>query len=326
MDLSTEAFENVRGLQVQEYEPRGVDFWPEESYFERLRRREFEPGDVAELFHENTKDGPVHDRRQSGSTAKLADEGMNYVLANVEQDYRGSELLELPADPEVESADALDVLGERRSLRRYADDPLSLRALSALLLHGCGVSDIASDEAGNEKPLRTYPSAGGLYPVELYPVVLNVEGVDTGLYYYSVAEHGLRRLRADEEGFVDEFEDALVTSDQLDLTEAPVVFVLTGAFWRSKSKYGPRGYRYVLQESGHLAQNLLLVAEALDLGGVPAAAFHDHEMNDLLDVDGVNEAVVYAVGVGRPEERESGGEHEMREGNVADGTNEVGDR
>ncbi|WP_135828825.1 SagB/ThcOx family dehydrogenase [Halorussus halobius] len=300
MDLSAEAFGNVRDLHVQGAELRGEDLWPEGSYFEQLGRREFEPGDVAEIFHENTKGGPVHDRRQSGSTAKLAEEGLSYVLANIEQDYRGSELVELPEDPGVESADAFDVLDQRRSVRRYADAPVSLSTLSALLRYGCGVSGTVTDAAGNEKALRTYPSGGGLYPVELYPVVLDVDGVESGLYYYSVAEHGLRRLRTGDDGFSEAFEDALVTSDQLNLADAPVVFVMTGAFWRSKSKYGPRGYRYVLQESGHLAQNLLLAAEALGLGGVPAAAFDDRKMNALLDVDGVDEAVVYAVGVGHP--------------------------
>lgn len=302
MDLSAEALENVRNLQIQEHETRGVDLWPAESYFEQLRRREFEPGDVAEIFHENTKGDPLHDRRQSGSVQKLTEDGMNHVLANVEQDYRGSELVSLPENPDVEG-NVFDALGERRSVRHYADEPLSLRTLSALLLYGCGVSASVTDEAGNEKAFRTHPSAGGLYPVELYPVVLNVEDVESGLYYYSVSKHGLRRLRTNDDTFADEFEDALITGDQLNLGDAPVVFVMTGSFWRSKAKYGPRGYRYVLQESGHVAQNLLLVAEALGLGGVPAAAFDDREMNALLDVDGVNEAVVYAVGVGHPEGR-----------------------
>ena len=299
MELSTEGYDNVRALQTQEYDPRGTDFWPEESYIERSRRREFEAGDVAEIFHANTIGGPVHDRRQSGSTRRLSEPGMNYLLANLDPDHHGSELVELPAGVELD-ADLRDVLEGRRTVRQYADEPLSRRSLAALLRYGVGVSATRTDDAGNTKRFRTYPSAGGLYPVELYPVVLDVSGVESGLYYYSAVEHGLRRLRTDDPELAEDFADALIASDQLNLAEAPLVFVMTGAFPRSKAKYGPRGYRYVLQESAHVAQNLLLVAEALSLGGVPAAAFRDRAMNDLLGVDGVNEAVVYAVGVGHP--------------------------
>jgi SagB-type dehydrogenase family enzyme len=299
MDLSAEGYENVRAFQVQSYGDDGVDFWPKDSYIDRFQRREFEPGDVAEIFHENTKGDPVHDRQQTRSTQRLSEPGMHHVLANVDADYTGSELVELPPAAELD-ADLGTVLSERRSVREYADESLSKRDLATLLRYGVGVSATRNDGAGNTKQFRTYPSAGGLYPVELYPVVLDVDGLDAGLYYYSATEHGLRRLRSGDPELADDFADALIASDQLDLASAPVVFVLTGAFPRNKAKYGPRGYRYVLQESAHAAQNLLLVAEALGLGSVPAAAFRDQAMNEFLDVDGVNEAVVYAVGTGHP--------------------------
>lgn len=302
VNLSAQEYDNVREFQIQLYD-RSVDFWPEDSYIDWFQRRELEPGDVAEIFHENTKGDPVHDRRQAGSTRRLSEPGMNYVLANVDPDYSGSELIELPADVELD-ADLRTVLEGRRSVRQYADEQLTEKTLAALLRYGAGVSDIQTDEEGNAKRVRTYPSAGGLYPVELYPFVLDVEGVESGLYYYSVLEHGLRRLRTEDPELAGDFADTLIASDQLNLAEAPVVFVLTGAFPRSKAKYGPRGYRYVLQESAHVAQNLLLVAEALGLGSVPAAAFRDRAMNDLLGIDGVNEAVVYTVGVGHPAETE----------------------
>ncbi|NEU57124.1 SagB/ThcOx family dehydrogenase [Halorussus sp. MSC15.2] len=299
MDLSKEGYENVRAFQVQSYDDGGVDFWPDESYIQQFQRREFEPGDVAEIFHENTKGDPVHDRQQSRSTQRLSEPGMHHVLANVDADYAGSELVELPSNVELD-ADLGTVLDGRRTVRQYADDSLSKRDLATLLRYGVGVSATRSDGAGNAKQFRTYPSAGGLYPVELYPVVLDVDGLDSGLYYYSASEHGLRRLRTDDPELADDFADALITSDRLNLASAPVVFVMTGAFPRNKAKYGPRGYRYVLQESAHAAQNLLLVAEALGLGTVPAAAFRDRALNDVLDVDGVNEAVVYTVGAGHP--------------------------
>ena len=69
-------------------------------------------------------------------------------------------------------------------------------------------------------------------------------------------------------------------------------------FWRSRFKYGQRGYRFALLEAGHLAQNVLLAAEALDLGAAPIGGFYDRQLAEFLEIDGVNEGPLYVIPIG----------------------------
>jgi SagB-type dehydrogenase family enzyme len=82
--------------------------------------------------------------------------------------------------------------------------------------------------------------------------------------------------------------------------KAGAVFVLTGVFGRSKIKYGERAYRFVLLEAGHAMQNICLTGTVLGLGACPVGGFIDDDINDLLNVDGVEEAALYAVTIGLP--------------------------
>ncbi len=84
------------------------------------------------------------------------------------------------------------------------------------------------------------------------------------------------------------------------LDAAALLVVVTGVFWRSRFKYGLRGYRFTLLEAGHLGQNLLLAAAALDLAALPVGGFYDRRVERLLGVDGVNESALYLFAVGRP--------------------------
>lgn len=88
------------------------------------------------------------------------------------------------------------------------------------------------------------------------------------------------------------------------IDDAGFLVLLTASFLRNRVKYGERGYRYVLQEAGHLAQNIYIVSESLGLGAVAVGGFYDDEVNDILSLDGVEEAVVYAVVVGSSDDCE----------------------
>jgi SagB-type dehydrogenase family enzyme len=154
-------------------------------------------------------------------------------------------------------------------------------------------SGISADRFGNAR--RTAPSSGALYPVELYPVVHNVEGVDRGVYHYAYVEHALEEVRAGD------FRQRLVDQalQQEFLGQCGVVVFLTQILQRMRPKYQDRSYRYGLVEVGHIGQNLYLAASSMGLGACGVGAFMDDDINDMLGVDGTEEAAIYLVAVGR---------------------------
>lgn len=164
-----------------------------------------------------------------------------------------------------------------------------MEELARLLFHATGVT-------GFEKHLRAAPSAGGLTPIEAYPVVNYVEGLERGLYHYHPLGHRLHILR--QADLRQEIVKACL--DQDFLSEAGVVLVLTAVHRRTAWKYGERAYRYVLLDAGHAAQNIQLEAASMRLGACPIGAFFDEQLNQLLGAEEEEEFAVLAVAVGRP--------------------------
>jgi SagB-type dehydrogenase family enzyme len=202
--------------------------------------------------------------------------------------YADAALVQLPDPGGYQGPDFGEVLGARRSRRDYGAEALSLGELSYLLYAAQGIS-----ESG--RGLRTAPSAGALYPVEVYVVVNNVAELGAGVYHYAVREHGLESLKAGD------FRAAVTRAglDQAHLGQAAVCFVLSAIFQRTRWKYRERTYRYVLLEAGHVGQSLYLAATAMGLGACAVGAFYDDDLNELLGLDGEGEAVLYIISVGR---------------------------
>ncbi|WP_435366136.1 SagB/ThcOx family dehydrogenase [Haloarchaeobius sp. DYHT-AS-18] len=282
-------------LAAQEHPAGRVDLTSTSSFMEAFRERAFRDGSVAALFHENTK-FDRHYQMQSAMTSSDLPDG----FSTVEQDYHGQETVSLPT-PNALDCGLADVLARRRSVREFADRGVTTETLGTLLGHA--VAPTAERDTGIvSETSRSYPSAGGLYPIEVYPVVSDGADIDAGTYYYSPREHALRVLERGGTGdrftgcFMDEpFAGAIVD-------DAPVTFVLTGCLSRVASKYGMVGYRFALYEAGHLAQTLLLAATALGLGGVPLGSFLDDDLDQFLGVDGTNEATLYPIAVGHPQD------------------------
>lgn len=235
---------------------------------------------VSELYHENSKITRSAPRiAQSTESILVAPSGFKRYVHSPPRD--------LPP-PGADGSSLLSVLRARRSCRTYAGEPLSLEAVSELAFHALGTPD------GGYR--RCVPSAGGLYPLELYVVALDVTGLDAGLYHYDVRSHALRQL---EEGDCrSRLAQTVFIEDAV--AKAGAMMVLTSVFGRSKIKYGERAYRFALLEAGHVMQNICLAATVLGLGTCPVGGFIDDTMNDLLDVDGIEEAALYAVTIGRP--------------------------
>jgi SagB-type dehydrogenase family enzyme len=255
---------------------------------------------VFELFHENSKQ-----RRNDFEFNKriyLVNNSPEFheLIARAFKRYRGAEFMPLPSVSPHEGAAFEHVAAQRRSIRRFDGRPLEVGQVARILYFGNGITG-SLDSTGHDvrQPIRAAPSGGALYPVEIYPVVLRVEQLDSGVYHYAVDRHGLELVRRGS------FSDALshATSDPLLFSHAAVVFVLTGIFGRAYFKYGERGYRFALLEAGHICQNVLLSATALGLGAVAVGGFIDDEINDLLDIDGVDEAAIYLIAAGFPAPR-----------------------
>ena len=192
-------------------------------------------------------------------------------------------LPDVPAPPAMSVAQALE---QRRSLRNYADRPMAAETLAWVVRAATGIT--------STQGLRTAPSAGALYPVETYVAVNRVEGIDQGLYHVDVRAQALEPVRRGSVAG-----DLMVAGLGQDfLRRAPVVLVLTGVFQRSRWKYRARHYRYVCWEGGHVAQNIYLAAEAAGLGACMVGAFLDGMVNDLLRVDGRQQAALGLVALG----------------------------
>ena len=171
-------------------------------------------------------------------------------------------LIELPQPERTGTISVEQALHSRRSVRSFKPEPLSLEELSQLLWAAQGVT------AGR---FRTVPSAGALYPLEVYVAVGNVEGLDAGVYRYDAALHALSQVR---EG------DVLRTLAraayfQKSARSGAIALVFSAVYERTTGKYGERGIRYVHMEAGHAAQNVYMQAEALGLATVVLGAFMD---------------------------------------------------
>jgi len=192
--------------------------------------------------------------------------------------------------PRAEKEASLDaVLRARRSVRDYSSKPITLDHLSYLLWASDGVE---REEHGCQ--FRTAPSAGALYPIETYLVVNRVEGLDSGVYHYALREHVLEAIRQGD--FAAQIGQAALGQEMC--SQAPVVFVWTAVFQRCRWKYGQRAYRYTYLDAGHIAENLALAAVSLGLGTCQIGALLDDEVNRIIEVDGVEESVLYMTTVG----------------------------
>jgi SagB-type dehydrogenase family enzyme len=239
---------------------------------------------VAWFFHRNTSRWAFHPPPPAGPETPQPP-----------KEYVDAPLVRLPA-PRLPASTLADAIAARASCRRFGDEAIGLDDLSALLAAGYGVAH--RGVLGQAEFLdRPVPSGGGLYPLELYVLAHRVDGLAPGIHHYAPLHHGLEQL-------VDVPVPPHVVADlflgQPYVGDAGVVVVLTAVVRRCLVKYGDRGYRYVLFEAGHVAQNLNLAAAAAGLGSCNLGGFFDQDLADVLGLDTEEEVPVYGVAIGRP--------------------------
>lgn len=187
---------------------------------------------------------------------------------------------------------------ERKSRRKYTEQPLSLEEVSFLLWSTQGVKKVVPAYNGGKATLRTVPSAGARHPFETYLAVNGVTGLEQGIYRYSALNHSLAHLFA-VDGLGVRLTEASV--GQSFVGGAPVVFIWSCKPYLGEWRYMGESHKVMLIDAGHVCQNLYLAAEALDLGTVGIGAYSQKLIDELLKLDGEEEFVVYYAPVGRIE-------------------------
>jgi SagB-type dehydrogenase family enzyme len=205
------------------------------------------------------------------------------ILAKEEGQVEG-ENMKLPKPKTTSSTSVEQVLGERRSVRDYSEDSLTLEEISQLLWAAQGVT---SEWGG-----RTAPSAGALYPLEIYLAADKVKGLDAGLYHYDPGKHLVTPKKKGD--IRQKLTQAALHQDEI--SRAPATIIISAVYERTMVKYGERGIRYVHMEVGSAAENIYLQAEALSLGTVFIGAFDDEEVKTAL---GIEEEPLAIMPVGR---------------------------
>jgi SagB-type dehydrogenase family enzyme len=220
----------------------------------------------------------------------LGEPSLSYPRALPFKEYPEAAVRQALSPPkEPASADLWQILAKRRSLRQYQDRYLTQEELAALVWATQGVTLASSNYL-----LRTAPSAGALYPVETYLAIHKVEDLEPGIWHLNVPEFSLELLKG-----IDSRQPLVQAClGQRFMGEASVDFIWTGILNRAMWKYRERAIRYIFLDAGHICQNLMLAATALNLGCCPVGAFFDEEVESLVGVDGIEEVPLYLASVG----------------------------
>ena len=228
---------------------------------------------------------------------KKGEDNITSIYSNMKDVFNkvnGAEnLYELPAPRTKSNISLEETLQNRRSRRNYNNTPLNAKEVSQILWSAYGITS-PMKKASLSGGLKTAPSAGARYPLEIYLVAGNVDGLSAGLYKYIPDGHKIIKVL-----------DGDLRKDlcagcwyQEMIGDAPVSIVYTAVFARNTIKYGERGRkRYVCMDLGHSAQNVYLQAEALGLGTCAVGAFEDDEVTKVLKLP-KEEEILYLMPVG----------------------------
>ena len=267
------------------------------------------PWPASVLYHEQSKLSPARSLAYAQSLARYrppAEGGVSLRLRAMGKRYPTRPQWPLPPTPRFPrwgrsglgsglGTRLIDALRRRRSQTTgWTPGVLRLTELGPLLGEGFGLGPLAGrrDHGLDERvALRPWPSAGALYPLELYVIAQRITGLPAGPHHYEVQPHALAQLEDAPAG--DGRRHWLVEPAALEA--AACALVITARFAATQEKYGERGYRFALLEAGHAAQNLLLLAAAMGLRALPAGGFHEDGLARSLGLDPREESPVHAV-------------------------------
>lgn len=202
-------------------------------------------------------------------------------------DTRTTQIIKLPEPRKTSNISVEEALLRRRSIREYVRKPITIAEVAQLLWAAQGISD-------RQNGLRTAPSAGALYPLEVYLVSGEVKNITKGVYKYQPGGHEL--LKVSDHDIRDKLCRAALGQESI--SQAAIVLVFSAVFERTAVKYGKRAIQYVHMEIGHAAQNVYLQAVALKLGTVAIGAFQDDEVKKCVGLK-ASEVPLYIMPIGK---------------------------
>ncbi|MCX7024673.1 MAG: SagB/ThcOx family dehydrogenase [Spirochaetes bacterium] len=224
----------------------------------------------------------------------VTDQKMGIPFPGIKATPDGATIERLPApDRSVVRVDSIhDVIARRKSVRSWGEGSISKAELSWLLWATQGIRGGTS----GHPTLRNVPSGGSRHPFETWLVVRNVEGIAPGIWRYRPVEHDLVLVRPDAD-----LETALTKAarEQDFVGSAPLTFIWTVIPYRTEWRYCTAAHKIILQDSGHLGQNLYLAATAIGCGTCGIGAYDQGLMDAIVGVDGEDEFVIYCAPVGR---------------------------
>jgi len=250
-------------------------------------------------YHEGTKITPLSNRQLGERVQRvLGDPGVYRLLKRAWKSYPSCDRVELARADLGERTVEDTLLGRRSQLAGYDPGPVPGDALAAVLRWSYGPTaarPLRNGAPGEMSMYRATASAGGLYPLELYPLVFDVDGVAPGIYHYDVNAHALEALAA---GPCRDAVLARMSDHELGRTCAAMI-AITAVLPRTLTKYLFRGYRFVLYDVGALLESLYLASAAVRLGACAVGGFFDDELGELLGIDNVDEHVMAVFSIGR---------------------------
>lgn len=250
---------------------------------------------IWELFHENSKTSMVERHAVFGThPSDQMVVQMMHQLRTVKP-YTDRPKIPLPASFPASARSFDEVLLNRRSARGFAPGNVSLAALAKGMVHAYGITRF-NDDNDFPRPFRAIPSGGALFPLEIYLHAARVDGLAPGLYHFDPEDRTLDVLQPGDAS--DRIVRFMVQPDLF--RQAAATLFVSAVFFRAVFKYADRGYRFILLEAGHLAQNVLLTWESLGLAGVTIGGYLDRSADRFLSLDGVNESIVYILHAGLP--------------------------
>ena len=240
-----------------------------------------------ESFHENSKVGRYDHALSNEEVLKT----MNQLQESLP--FTGYLKVDLPASLIPLKRPLDEVMTSRASAENMTACSVTLEEVATLLHYAYGVTR-DNKSTGFPRPLRVVPSAGGLYPLEIFFHTVYLRDLPAGLYHYNPTMNAIKLLRKGDHT------DVLAkTMLQPEVgRNASVMIFLTAVFERSVFKYADRGYRYIMLEAGHTAQNINLAANALGFACRNIGGYLDREIDDFLDLDGIAHSTIYMIAIG----------------------------
>lgn len=244
-------------------------------------------GDIWDLFHENAKStrfSPVPNMK----------EVLNKMLSMSESfEYPHIKTTTLPKPRQDLPKGLIEAIENRRTPSNMRPKMLSLEDLSTLLHFSYGVTQ---DKEGTRFPrsFRASPSAGGLYPLEIFFHAAAVDGLEVGLYHYNPMKNQIGLIR--QEDGTRKLSKAIV--QQAFASRHSLMVFLTGVPGRMTFKYKDRGYRFMILEAGYVSSNLTLLSQSLGLCSMTIGGFYDQMIDDYLGIDGVSHSILSMLAIG----------------------------